>query len=162
MTKILEGKEVTAALNGEIKADVAELKKDGIVPCLAILRVGSDPDQVAYERGAVRKAEALGVKIDNIIMPEGASQQQIIEAVERINGDDSIHGVLILNPLPGYVDDNAVRNALDADKDVDGVTDASVAGVFSGNGKGYPPCTAEACMRIMDHYGISVSGKRPW
>jgi methylenetetrahydrofolate dehydrogenase (NADP+)/methenyltetrahydrofolate cyclohydrolase len=88
------------------------------------------------------------------------SENSILEVIEQINLDDAIHGCLLLRPLPEGIDEERVRNALTPEKDVDGITDSSLAGVFSGSGRGYPPCTAQACMDLLEYYGVNLSGKR--
>ena len=93
-------------------------------------------------------------------MPETASQEELLGEIEKINRDDSIHGVLMFRPLPGHSDEKAVCEALDPSKDMDGITSGSMAGVFMENGMGYPPCTASAVMEIFDYYGIELKGKK--
>lgn len=160
MAEILKGKAVVDALNEQLAAASEELKRKGVTPTLAIMRVGEKPDDMAYERGALKRAEKTGVAVKQFVLPEGATEREVLAAVDEINKDDSIHGALLLRPMPGDIDDETVRNALAPDKDVDGITDISQAGVYSGSGKGYPPCTAEACIAILKHYGIELRGKR--
>lgn len=81
--------------------------------------------------------------------------------IDKVNKDDSIHGVLIFRPLPKHLDEAAVIKALSPEKDVDGITDGSMVGVFAGTKQGFPPCTPQACMEILDHYGIDCTGKKP-
>ncbi|MEA4923651.1 MAG: bifunctional 5,10-methylenetetrahydrofolate dehydrogenase/5,10-methenyltetrahydrofolate cyclohydrolase [Eubacteriaceae bacterium] len=160
MTKILSGKEVTENLNAEIKKDADLLREGEIEPCLAIVRIGENPDDISYENGAVRRAETVGVNVQTIPMPENAKQPELVSLIKKINADESIHGVLLLRPLPEGMDENLVRNVLVPEKDVDGITDFSAAGVFTGEAIGFPPCTARACMRILGHYKVDLSGKR--
>lgn len=160
MTKILSGKEVTENLNAEIKKDADLLREGEIEPCLAIVRIGENPDDISYENGAVRRAETVGVNVQTIPMPENAKQPELVSLIKKINADESIHGVLLLRPLPEGMDENLVRNVLVPEKDVDGITDFSAAGVFTGEAIGFPPCTARACMRILEHYKVDLSGKR--
>ena len=80
--------------------------------------------------------------------------------IDKVNKDDSIHGVLIFRPLPKHLDEAAVIKALSPEKDVDGITDGSMVGVFAGTKQGFPPCTPQACMEILDHYGIDCTGKK--
>lgn len=160
MAQILKGSLVAEAINEASKADVDTLRAHGIIPTLAILRVGERPDDIAYERSAAKRCAAVGVEVRNVILPSGTSQAELMEELERLNRDDSVHGIIYFRPLPALLDDEAVRCALDPEKDVDGVTDTSLAGVFSGSGKGFAPCTAQACIEILDHFGITISGKR--
>ena len=160
MAKQLLGKEVTAALNERIKADVAALNAKGIKPTLGIIRVGERPDDLSYERGATKRCETLGVAYKKYLLPADVSQEELLKVVDEVNKDDNIHGVLMFRPLPKHIDQTLVENALAAEKDVDCQTDASLGGVFTGKKVGFPPCTPQACMEILDHYGIDCTGKK--
>ena len=160
MAKQLLGKEVTAALNERIKADVEKLKAKGVIPMLGIVRVGERPDDLSYERGAVKRCETLGVSYEKFLLPENVSQDELMETIRTVNKREDIHGVLIFRPLPGHLDEKEVIRALDPEKDVDGITDGSMVGVFTSTAQGFPPCTPQACMEILDHYGIDCTGKK--
>ena len=160
MARQLLGKEVTAALNEKIKSRAAALKEKGVEPTLGIIRVGEREDDLSYERGAVKRCETLGVACKKILLPADVTQEVLMDAVRQVNEDDSIHGVLIFRPLPRHLDEEAVIRALDPAKDVDGITDGSMVGVFAGREQGFPPCTPQACMEILDHYGIDCTGKK--
>ncbi|MDE7059613.1 MAG: bifunctional 5,10-methylene-tetrahydrofolate dehydrogenase/5,10-methylene-tetrahydrofolate cyclohydrolase, partial [Lachnospiraceae bacterium] len=156
----LLGKELTAALNERIKADVATLNAKGIKPTLGIIRVGERPDDLSYERGATKRCETLGVEYKKFLLPADVTQEELLKVVDEVNKDDNIHGVLMFRPLPKHIDQTLVENALAAEKDVDCQTDASLGGVFTGKKVGFPPCTPQACMEILDHYGIDCTGKK--
>ena len=160
MAKQLLGKEVTAALNERIKADVATLNAKGIKPTLGIIRVGERPDDLSYERGATKRCETLGVEYKKYLLPADVTQEELLKVVDEVNNDDNIHGVLMFRPLPKHINQTVVENALAAEKDVDCQTDASLGGVFTGKKVGFPPCTRQACMEILDHYGIDCTGKK--
>lgn len=159
MAKLFKGAEVCAVLNETLKADVLRLNEKGVTPLLAIVRVGEREDDIAYERGAVKRCATIGVEVKNFVLPGDASQSRLLEVIHEINEDASIHGLLLFRPLPKHIDDEAVRNAILPQKDMDGITDGSLAGVFAGIDRGYPPCTASACMEILDFYGIYLKGK---
>ena len=159
MAALLKGKEVVDKLNEELARRSEELRSEGITPTLGIVRLGERPDDLAYERGALKRAEKTGVAIKQFIFDADMSQEELLSEIDKINKDSSISGVLMFRPLPSQIDDEIVRNALDPEKDVDGITDGSMAGTYSGDGKGYPPCTAEACIQILDHYNIDLKGK---
>ena len=159
MAKILKGAEVVSALHARLIPQVEELKAKGVQPTLGIVRVGERADDVAYEKGATKRAETLGVSVQKFVLPADASQDDLLETIQQINKDDSIHGVLLFRPLPKHINDEAVRAALLPEKDVDGITDGSLAGVFAGTKRGFPPCTAQACMEILEHFEIPVAGK---
>lgn len=159
MADLLLGKPVGDALSEKIAALAEELTAQGIQPTLAIVRVGERPDDLSYERGACKRAEALGIAVRKFLLPEDASQDDVLAAIAQVNDDASIHGCLMFRPLPKGIDEAAVCNALDPAKDVDGITAGSLAGVFMDTGVGFPPCTAQACVEILDHYGFDVEGK---
>ena len=141
MAKQLLGKEVTAALNERIKADVAKLNEKGIKPTLGIIRVGERPDDLSYERGATKRCETLGVECKKYLLPADVSQEELLKVIDEVNNDDSIHGVLMFRPLPKHINQKVVENALAAEKDVDCQTEASLGAVFTGQKVGFPPCT---------------------
>lgn len=160
MAKQLLGKEVTASLNERIKAQVAKLQEKGINPTLGIIRVGENPSDISYEKGATKRCETLGVACEKILLPEDVTQEELLSVIDKVNKDDKIHGVLLFRPLPKHLDQAVIENALDPAKDVDCMTDGSMSGVFTGKKVGFPPCTPQACMEILDHYGIDCTGKK--
>ena len=160
MARQLLGKEVTAALNERIKADVAALNAKGVKPTLGIIRVGERPDDLSYERGATKRCETLGVEYKKYLLPADVSQEELLKVIDEVNKDENSHGVLMFRLLPKHIDQTLVENALCAEKDVDCQTDASLGGVFTGKKVGFPPCTPQACMEILDHYGIDCTGKK--
>ena len=159
MATLLKGKEVVDKLNEELLSRSDSLKEKGVTPTLGIVRLGERPDDMAYERGALKRAEKTGVSVKQFVFDADMTQDELIRQIDKINDDSEVHGVLMFRPLPSQIDDEAVRNELAPEKDVDGITDGSMAGVYSGSGQGYPPCTAEACIQILDHYGIDLKGK---
>lgn len=160
MAKQLLGKEVTASLNERIKAQVAKLQEKGIQPTLGIIRVGENPSDLSYERGATKRCETLGVACEKIVLPEDVSQEELLKVIDDVNKNDKIHGVLLFRPLPKHLNQAVIENALDPAKDVDCMTDGSMSGVFTGKKIGFPPCTPQACMEILDHYNIDCTGKK--
>ena len=160
MAEILKGAPVVAALNEEMAREVESLKSIGIVPTLAIVRVGEREDDIAYERGAMKRCEKVGVEVKQVLLPGDCSEDALISTLQDLNNNSKVHGVLLFRPLPKYMDDDRVRNTLSPEKDIDGITDLSLAGVFVGTNTGYAPCTAQACMEILDYYGIDLNGKK--
>lgn len=160
MARLLKGKEVVEALNEKLSKDVDELKQKGIIPTLAILRVGARPDDLSYERGAIKRCEQVGVKVNVVELPEDVLEADFFETLDKLNNDITIHGILMFRPLPKHIDGEKARAMLNPSKDVDGCTDLSLAGVFTNTKLGFAPCTAEAAMEILKHYGIELSGKR--
>ena len=162
MAKQLLGKEVNEKLNARIIAECEELKARGVNPTLAIVRCGVRPDDLSYEKGATKRAEALGVAVEKFLLPEDVSKEELLRTIDAINANDQIHGVLMFRPLPKHLkaDQDEICNRLDPRKDVDGMTNGSNAGVFMGKELGFAPCTPAACMEILDHYGIDCTGKK--
>ena len=160
MAEILKGAPVTAALNEKMTAEVAALKEQGVVPTLAILRVGERKDDLSYETGAMKRCAAVGVEVRNVVLPADVCQEDFDAALEQLNTDDSVHGILMFRPLPKQLDSERARQMLNPAKDVDGCTDGSLAGVFTNTKVGFAPCTAQAAIEILDYYGIDCTGKR--
>lgn len=160
MATILKGAPVVAAMNEANTARCAALAAKGITPTLAVVRVGEREDDLSYERGVMTRCGKVGVAVRQFLLPADATQDALLEVVERINADKSIHGCLLFRPLPRQFDDRTIRAALAPEKDIDGITDGSLAGVFTNTALGYPPCTAQACLEILKYYDIPLSGKR--
>ncbi len=160
MAVIMSGKDVAERISGAAASEVAEARKNGTVPTLAIIRIGSSPGDIAYENSAMRRASQIGVAVRNLIFDADITQEELIDEIKKVNEDRSIHGALLLRPLPAHMDDRKVCDSLAPEKDMDGITSGSLAGVFMDRHRGYPPCTAAACMELLEHYGIDLSGKK--
>ena len=160
MAEILKGAPAAAALNERTKADVEKLEERGITPTLAIVRVGERPDDISYEKGAMKRAAACGVAVKNVVLPQDVASDVFFETLTALNEDGDVHGILLFRPLPKHLDGERARRMILPEKDVDGATDGSLAGVFTNTSLGFPPCTAQAAMEILHYYGIPVSGKR--
>ena len=158
MAKILRGAPVAAELTEELAGRVETLRVRGVVPTLAIVRVGERPDDLSYERGACKRAEKVGVVVKRFVLPEDCSQEELLATIDAVNKDDSIHGCLMFRPLPPTLDEAAACAALDAAKDVDGITPGSLFGVFANQSVGFPPCTAEAVIEMLIRSGIELTG----
>ena len=161
MAKQLLGKEVNEALVAALQTRTAALKEKGVQPTLGIIRLGENPSDLSYEKGATKRAEEVGVAVKNYILPENATKEEVLAVIDEVNADASVHGVLMFRPLPKHLknDQDEICNRLAPCKDVDSMTHMSNAGVFEGQDLGYAPCTPAACMEILDHYGIDCKGK---
>lgn len=160
MADLLLGKPVADAMAADIVARAKALTASGKQPTLAIVRVGERSDDLTYERSAMKRADACGIAVKQFVLPADASTDDVLAAVATVNSDDSIHGCLLFRPLPEGIDEQAVCNALDPAKDIDGITRGSLATLLTGTGEGFAPCTAAACIDILDHYGINPQGKK--
>lgn len=158
--KILSGSHVVESMNLKTTKESGELRLLGVEPLLAIIRVGNREDALAYENGAKKRCHIVGVSTKTVNFSSEISEDELIDAINALNEDNSVHGVLILRPLPAHIDDDRVRNKLVAHKDIDGITDISTATVFTGASSGFSPCTPQACIEILDHYGFEIRGKR--
>lgn len=159
MAELLKGAPVAAALAEKTTAEAEVLKARGIIPTLAILRVGARDDDLSYERGAMKRCAAAGIEVRSVLLPEDVDQNTLMNTLSALNNDNTVHGILMFRPLPAHLDEEAARKALAPEKDVDGVTDGSLAGVFTGSHEGFSPCTAQAVVEILNHYGIALKGK---
>ena len=160
MAEHWKGAPVAQALTERLIVKANQLKVQGIVPTLAIVRVVERPEDLSYERGALKRCEKVGIRVRQFTLPEESSHGDLLAVIEQINADREIHGCLLFRPLPPQIDEAAICAALDPAKDVDGITAGSLASVFTGSGAGYPPCTAQACMEILNYYGCDLTGKR--
>ncbi|NLU23651.1 MAG: bifunctional 5,10-methylenetetrahydrofolate dehydrogenase/5,10-methenyltetrahydrofolate cyclohydrolase [Clostridiales bacterium] len=161
MAKLLLGGAVAAALNETTKNRAEALKQRGVTPALCIVRCGEKAADLSYEKGAVKRAEEAGIAVVKRVLPVDVKAEELAAVLDALNEDASVHGVLLLRPLPAHlreVEDD-LCNYLAAEKDVDGITDCSAAGVFLGKKRGFAPCTPQACMEILDYYGIDCRGK---
>ena len=160
MAELLLGLPVANALTEKLVDKVHELEERGITPTLAIVRVGERDDDLSYERGALKRCEKVGVAVRQFVLPVDCSQEDLMDAIHTVNEDASIHGCLMFRPLPKTLDEAAACAALDPAKDVDCITEGSLYGVFANRPVGFAPCTAEACIEVLDHYGYDLTGAR--
>lgn len=162
MAKILFGKEAADALTARLSDRAAALKAQGVTPTLALIRIGEDPSDLSYEAGIRRRADAVGAAVRGVFLPKTVEKEAVLCAIDALNADTSVHGVLLFRPLPKHLkpDEDEITSRLDPRKDVDGMTPLSKSDVFSGrNGLGFPPCTPAACMELLDYYGIDCAGR---
>ncbi|MBQ1405661.1 MAG: bifunctional 5,10-methylenetetrahydrofolate dehydrogenase/5,10-methenyltetrahydrofolate cyclohydrolase [Oscillospiraceae bacterium] len=160
MAEIWKGAPVAAALSETVAAEAAELTAKGVLPTLAIFRVGERDDDLAYERGAMKRCEKVGVRVKNVVLPADVDSDTFFRTLEALNTDPEVHGILMFRPLPKQLDGEKARRMLAPEKDVDGCTDGSLAGVFTNTALGFPPCTAQAAMEMLRYYGVDPKGKR--
>ena len=157
---VLKGAEVAASMKEELSLEVERQKLKGISPMLAIVRVGARSDDLAYERGAIKRFADVGIGTKVFEYPETIGQQDFLEGFSSVNADQSIHGILLFRPLPKHLDEEAVRSVINPLKDIDSMSPINAAKVFYGDETGFAPCTPEAVMQLLKHYNIVVSGKR--
>lgn len=157
--KRLAGKEVADKIVEEMKVKVEELKSKGVNPKLAILRVGERSDDLAYERGVLKRFEPAGVEVEVTCLPVDVSQEELDKTFDAINNDPKVHGILVFRPLPKPLSDEHMRKTIDSGKDSDFMDNRNMEFVLSGKSDA-APCTAEAVMALIKHYGIDTKGKK--
>ena len=160
MAQLMKGAPVAAAMTEQMAARTERLKQAGVTPTLCILRLGERPGDLVYERSAMKRCGKVGIDVREIVLPEGCTRERLLETIEQVNRDGAIHGLLMMRPLPVREDEDAARALLAPEKDVDGITAIAQSKVFTGAGAGYPPCTAQAVIEILDHYGVELAGRR--
>lgn len=154
----MRGAEVAAGMKTTLMAEREKLHTRGITPKLTALRVGAREDDLAYERGLLKRFESLGLAVQVIELPEKISQGEFDAEFERVNGDTTVNGVLLFRPLPKGLSDECARQTIEPRKDVDGMSPVNVAQVFAGR-DGFAPCTPSAVMELLAHYGVPLEGK---
>lgn len=158
MAELLLGLPVAKSINQDLLTRVGSLKVAGVRPKLAIVRVGAREDDLSYERGALKRCDALGIETEVIRFEDDVDTHALISRIDELNRRIDVHGVLMFRPLPPHIDQAAVCEALDPAKDVDCLTSASLFGVLAGLPRGFAPCTAEAVLELLDFYGVALDG----
>lgn len=157
---LLKGKPVADAITEKLRLEVEKLSKKGIVPTLAILRVGKREDDLSYERGAMKRCAQVGIEVKQVVLDGDIDNEQFLKKLEELNRNDGVDGILMFRPLPKQLDEEAATRLLAVEKDIDGNTQGSLAGIYANTGDGFAPCTAEAVMAILNYYGIEMAGKK--
>ena len=148
------------AMCENLRERIAILRETGTVPCLGLIRVGERPGDLSYERSASKRCEALCIAVKKRVLPEEASQEELIAAIEEFNRDGAVHGILLFRPLPETMDARRVCDAIAPEKDVDGISSRSLAAVYVGEEHAFFPCTAQAVIEMLHYYGFPICGRR--
>ena len=159
MAVIIDGKAVSARVKQELKEQTASLKKQGIVPGLAVILVGDDPASKVYVGSKKRACEEIGYYSQEHILPESTTKEELLALVQQLNNDERIHGILCQLPLPRHLDEWAVINAIDPKKDVDAFHPSNVGRIMIGDFD-FLPCTPAGVMELLASYDIDPAGKR--
>lgn len=154
----LKGAEVSAAIREQVTERLAAL--DGFVPRLAIIRVGEKTDDMSYERGATKKMENFGLRVQSYVYPADISDEAFKAEFLKINEDPDVTGILLLRPLPKQICEKDIEQMIDPQKDLDGISPLNIAKVFAGDSTGFAPCTAEAVIEVLKANQIPIEGKR--
>lgn len=159
MAEILKGKVVADKIKEKMKNDIEELKKNGKIPTLGIVRLGDNPDDISYERSIIKNCEKIGIEAKVFERDINMTTEELIALMEELNNDNTISGVLMFRPLPKHIDEAKVREALSPSKDVDCMHPMNLARIFEGDMSGFAPCTPKAAMEILLDYGVELEGK---
>ncbi|HID07859.1 MAG TPA: bifunctional methylenetetrahydrofolate dehydrogenase/methenyltetrahydrofolate cyclohydrolase, partial [Armatimonadetes bacterium] len=158
--RVLDGKAIAEQIKAEIQCELDELReKHNITPGLAVVLVGENPASQVYVRNKEKKCNELGIRSVVQRLPESATQEEVITAVEDLNNDDSIHGMIVQLPLPDHIDPEVVISHIRPDKDVDGFHPINIGWMFIGRNR-LVPCTPAGIIEILDRSGIEIEGKR--
>ncbi|HBG13572.1 MULTISPECIES: bifunctional 5,10-methylenetetrahydrofolate dehydrogenase/5,10-methenyltetrahydrofolate cyclohydrolase [unclassified Lacrimispora] len=154
----LKGAAVSAKIKEQVETLLTGLK--GKTPKLAIVRVGERPDDLSYERGALKKMESFGLMGESFAFPQDITDEAFKEEFAKINENPDIDGILLLRPLPKQIKEKDIEHMIDPGKDLDGISPENIARVFAGDDTGFAPCTAEAVVEVLKANDISLTGKR--
>ena len=160
MAEILYGAPVAKAINERTAKIVEKLAGKGMIPTLAIIRVGEREDDQAYEKAAIKRCEALGMRVMAAAMPADVDETTFFSCLQEVNANPEIHGILLFRPLPEHLDEEKARNLISPAKDLDGGSDLALASLLTGKGEGFAPATAQAVIEILDYYQIPIKGVR--
>ncbi|MBQ3968036.1 MAG: bifunctional 5,10-methylenetetrahydrofolate dehydrogenase/5,10-methenyltetrahydrofolate cyclohydrolase [Lachnospiraceae bacterium] len=153
----LKGKECVEALLDKMKLKL--LPFEGFQPHLVIIRVGDNPSDISYEKGAMKRMEKAGIRASNYRFDADVDPDKFMEAFRYLNNDEDVDGILIFRPLPKHLDEKLICNTIDPVKDMDCISPVNQAKLFAGDESGYAPCTAEAVMELLKTYHIDPAGK---
>lgn len=158
--RILDGKALSQTIQGEIATAVEQLKRErNIVPGLAVILVGDDPASQVYVRNKGKACEKVGFHSKTFALPSETSQKYIMDLIKELNKDNTIHGILVQLPLPHHIDENAIINAINPEKDVDGFHPVNVGRMVIGKEDCFFPCTPFGIQTLMMRYGIETQGR---
>ena len=160
LMKELLGKPAADKINEELSLQIESLSAKGIIPTLEVIRVGAREDDLAYERGLLKKFDSMNCKVVVKELSSDCSQDDLERAIKEANEDKAIHGILMFRPLPKSLSEARIKELIAPSKDVDSMGTASLAGVFAGDKETFPPCTAQAVIEILKFYGIELKGKK--
>ncbi|HEX8489437.1 MAG TPA: tetrahydrofolate dehydrogenase/cyclohydrolase catalytic domain-containing protein [Chthoniobacterales bacterium] len=158
MSRLIEGRAIAEKVYAELRGEIAQLKKNGRTPGLAVVLVGDNPASRAYVRSKDKMCRDLGLHSVKLELPADTTQAELLKRVHDLNGDPAIHGILVQSPPPKQIDEAAIVRALDPAKDVDGFHPANVAKLALGDDSGFVPCTPLGCQRLLMESGVEIAG----
>jgi len=158
LDNLIDGRAIAKEVHAETEARVAALKADGVVPSLVFIRVGEDPASRVYVGMKERTAVKLGIRSETTVLPEETPEAELLVLLEKLNDDDSVHGVLVQAPLPGHIDEAKVFSTVSPLKDIDGFHPVNVGKLMLGEGSGFVPCTPGGVHELLIRSGVPVEG----
>lgn len=158
--KIIDGTAIAEKVREEVRVGVAKMKEEtGYVPGLATVRVGEDPASATYVRMKQKMCEKLGIRSIGHILPEDATQEEVETLVKELNANPEVNGILVQLPLPWHLDEEAILNSIDLEKDVDGFHPVNIGRLaMKGRDPLFVPCTPYGCIRLLEESGVPISG----
>ncbi len=159
MSEILKGKPVADSISSEVKTEAENLTAKGISPKLATIRVGDMPEDISYEQSAIKRMDICGIKTDVCVLDKYISTQELLNVLQQKNNDNSIHGILMFQPLPSHINSSVIKNAINQQKDVDCINPLSSAKMYLEDKNAFVPATPGAVMEILNYYQIPLEGK---
>lgn len=156
---LLDGAATAAQIREELKPRVQRLREAGIVPHLSVVIIGDDPASHTYVRMKAKACRGIGIESQTYALPAETTQQEAEELIARLNADENVHGILLQHPVPKHLDEIRLLNCLSPDKDVDGISPASLGALVAGVAK-FISCTPLGIVELLDRYGIPIEGQR--
>ena len=156
--QLIDGKSVSQKVLDECALEVENISAKGIKPGLAVVLVGNDPASKAYVGSKVKTCQKLGIHSVKIELPEDTTQEKLLQVIDELNGDSSIHGILVQSPPPDHIDESTVVRKISPQKDVDGFHPENVAKLTLEDSDGFIPCTPLGCLRLLQEYDIDTNG----
>src|SRR3954471_19095660 len=158
MSQLIEGRVIAETVYGQLRGEIAELKKSSRTPGLAVVLVGDNPASRAYVRSKDKMCRDLGLHSVKLELPADTTREALLARVEELNRDPAIHGILVQSPPPAHIDEASIVRALDPAKDVDGFHPANVAKLAFGDESGFVPCTPLGCLRLLRETNVQLTG----
>lgn len=158
MAQLIDGKLISTQIKDELRAEVAQLKEKGIVPCLAVIQVGNDPASSVYVNNKKKACTYIGIESLAYELEDNISQEELLSIIDELNHNDMVNGILVQLPLPKHINEEAVIKAIKPEKDVDGFHPETVGNMCIGS-KGFLPCTPAGVIQLLKRSGIEIEGK---
>lgn len=158
MTQLIDGKLISTQIKDELRAEVAQLKDKGIIPCLAVIQVGNDPASSVYVNNKKKACAYIGIESLSYELEESITEEELLAIVDDLNHNEMVNGILVQLPLPKHINEEAVIQAIAPQKDVDGFHPETVGNMCIGS-KGFLPCTPAGVIQLLKRSGIEIEGK---